>query len=390
MKKILFYLPNVTPWWFDHVIAPLIHLVAAEHEVHVMVPPLWQGTGIGGHQLRRFGEMPEISWHIVDGENHPALRDGITGHDDVVAFVRDIDPDYVLCRCADPEVIRQFPGTVRYIMEGVAPPVRTDSRAVIFTDELFEFGAMPELDAADAKRLDAAFAEIWPLFDRHVERGPAPSWREQAGVAPDRKVIALPLEYEFEDTFTGPHRAYRDNCGWIEEMAARIDDDIFLAITNHPLNDLYVDQGPVKAAVAALGDRAAIVRFDDKDTNATEAVAADCDGAILELSKSYLVYAHGGVPIARPAAFRTAAWLNAEADVGTFSGAVRAGEARPAAPDATRRWFAHHFANNVVHLRNRDLDAGEILDRLDRPTDPDRWERNIARFDQLLRKRTNA
>ncbi len=42
---VLFYLPVVTPWWFDNIVAPLIRAAASDARVSVLVPPLWRGTG---------------------------------------------------------------------------------------------------------------------------------------------------------------------------------------------------------------------------------------------------------------------------------------------------------------------------------------------------------
>jgi hypothetical protein len=390
LKRILFYLPNVTPWWFDHIVTPLIQALSAGHEVHVMVPPLWRGTGIEAPQLEKFLDRPEIAWHILDGENNPALRDGVAGQDEVIDLVRAINADYTLCRCADPDVIRLFPGNVKFIMEGVLPPFKTDSKTIIFTDQLFEYGAMPDLDPAELDRLDRGFAGSWELLGDYLARRATPDWRAGFGVARDRKVIAVPLEYEFEDTFAAPHRAFADNLAFVRETAAKVGDDIFLAFTNHPLNDLYVDMAPVEEAVAALGDCAAIVRFDDPAVNATEAVAMDCDGAILDLSKSYLVFAYFGVPMARPSSLRTAPWLNAGRDIATFADAVRTGAAQAPDPATTRRWFANHVANNAIHLRDHDLVADGLLNLLDRPSDPARWDRNLALYERILASRLDA
>lgn len=390
MTRILFYLPNVTPWWFEQIITPLVKLLARDCDVHVMVPPFWRGTGITEWHLGPFLDGPEVTWHILDDDSHPALRTSATGDGALLDLITSIDADYTLCRSADPEVMHAFPGVVRYIMEGVAPLLRNGGAPVIFPSRLFEHGAMSPLAEDQLAQLDAAFAEIWAMLGEKIARQTPPSWRIAAGVAPERKVVALALEYEFEDTFTGPHRTFVDNRGLIAHVAERLDDDIFLAITNHPLNDLYVDPAPVEALVAALGDRAAIIRSDDEAINATDLVARDCDGAIVELSKSHIVYAYFNVPMLRLASSATAPWLNAATDIDAFSAAIRDGTAQPPSIDATRRWFAHHIANSALDVADPELTSEMVIDHFRRPSNPARWDRNLARFARQLRQHEHA
>lgn len=77
--RVAFYLPVVTPWWFDNIVAPLIAVMAKDCEVHVLVPPLSNGTGIEGWQLDRFADCPPIDWHILDGGDHLDLRTSLEG-----------------------------------------------------------------------------------------------------------------------------------------------------------------------------------------------------------------------------------------------------------------------------------------------------------------------
>jgi len=123
MTRILFYLPNITPWWFDHMVAPLIRALAGEADVHVMVPPLWRSTGITGDQLAPFADGPDIQWHILDEIDPLTLRTAGSRDAALRARIDAIEADITICRCADPDVVDAFPGTVRYIMEGASHPM---------------------------------------------------------------------------------------------------------------------------------------------------------------------------------------------------------------------------------------------------------------------------
>lgn len=388
MTRILFYLPNITPWWFDHMVAPLIRALAGETDVHVMVPPLWRSTGITGDQLAPFMDGPDIQWHILDEIDPLTLRTAGSRDAALGARIHAIEADITICRCADPDVVDAFPGTVRYIMEGASHPIANGGCPVTFPTQLFEHGAMPTLSEADATALDEGFAGIWAYFEAEVRHRDVPSWRLAAGISPDRPVVAVPLEYDFEDSFTAGHQHYATNIDLIDEAAAEFGEDVFLAFTNHPLNDLYGDTAGVEARIAALGDRAAMIRSSFADIRATELVARDCDGAVVDLTKSYLAYAYFGVPFVRPTRLPTADWLNAARDVGGFAAALKAGTATPAPADATRLWFAHHIADAALDVSNRRLTADWVLDHLRQPLNPSRWAANLDQFARQLRRHT--
>lgn len=386
MTRILFYLPNVTPWWFDHMIAPLLRALAGTAELHVMVPPLWRSTGITADQLAPFGDAHGIVWHILDGDDHPEIRENGTANAELCDLVRTIDADVTLCRCADPEVIHAFPGTVRFIMEGAAHPIANGACQVTFPTRLFEHGAMPPLTAAQAARLDALFAGIWDHFEAGLRGQRVLSWRIAAGVPADRPVVAVPLEYAFEDSFTARHQHFPDNVALVDAVDAAFGPDVFIAFTNHPLNDIYGDSKAAEARIAALGAGRAALVPGAGEVRATELVARDCQAAVVDLTKSYLAYAYWGVPIARPTPLATAPWLNAARDLDAFAAALAAGTAPAPGIEDVRRWFAHHVANTALDVSNRRLAAAHVLDHIRRPFNPARWEANIDQFSAQLRR----
>ncbi|QIQ86276.1 hypothetical protein [Erythrobacter sp.] len=113
--RILFYLPATTPWWFENIIHHVIARCSEEHEVHVMVPPLWRGTGLDARHIPLLAALPEVRWHVLDGPDHPVLRSDASGIGELLELVNFIAPDLTLCRSADTATPALYPGHVRFI-----------------------------------------------------------------------------------------------------------------------------------------------------------------------------------------------------------------------------------------------------------------------------------
>ena len=141
--RTVFYLPVVTPWWFTHIVIRLIRVMARDHEVHVLVPPLWRNTGIGPEQIDLIAELPHVFWHVLDGPDHTNLRGDAAQPDDLFALIDHINPDVTLCRSADIVSPQRFPGTVRYIMEAAAPPFVTQSQCIWLAPTLQPVSFLP-------------------------------------------------------------------------------------------------------------------------------------------------------------------------------------------------------------------------------------------------------
>ena len=75
-----------------------------------MVPPLWCGTGIGPEQLPSVIAADRVEWHILDGDDHPRLRAGGDGFDDLIDLVHDIDPDLTLVPERRPRIAAPLSG----------------------------------------------------------------------------------------------------------------------------------------------------------------------------------------------------------------------------------------------------------------------------------------
>jgi hypothetical protein len=383
MTRVLFYLPVVTPWWFDNIVAPLIRTLAVDSKVHILVAPLWRNTGIGPDQIAGCSAIPNLLWHIVDDPDHRSLRTSPTDPDGLVAFVRSIAPDYVFCRSADVATPSRFPGKVVQLLEAGAPPFAFPSDRIIFQRDFLHHGAMPMLDGADRHALDATFAGAWQrMRSRFDSQPPFCLSREAAlewmGLPRDRKIVALPLEYEHEEAFTGFHGPFTRNLDLIEHLADALDDDCVLAITDHPLNYRYIDNRPVYAMIEALGDRAHLVPNAVARYWPTTLLIQNCDGLVVRDTKALYAGAFFGKPTLRLSHRPTADWIGAHDDVASFLEDVRAGRGGARIDDASR-WFAFHILHEVISPT--EISSADILDRIDMPFSGDRLRAGLARFE---------
>lgn len=384
--KVLFYLPVITPWWFDHIVEPLIRCMAAGAEVSVLAPTPWRNTGISQREIDRLADLPEVQWLIIHGEEHPSTRTAAAGSLGLADFVQDLSPDYVFCRSADFETVAGFPGTVRFIAEAGAPPFSLPAHWVSLQQGMFAHGVIPELPEQDWQQLEAAFAPIWSALRVQVTAG-LPS-REQvfaaAALRPDQPVLLLPLEYEHEENFFLAHRVgARPNHLLVKEIAERLPPGCTLAVTDHPLNTLYVDNSALSETIAALGENVVLVEGNISGHTPTMALASHADAMLLGDSKVFALAGFLGVPMLRRSRFESGSWLNAYSDLDAM---LRDLEHRHlAAPDTSGalRWFAYHLANDSFDPQDRALTPEELRSRMDRRTDPARWAAAYERLRAL-------
>lgn len=367
---VLFYLPVVTPWWFDNIVAPLIRAAARDAQVSVMVPPLWRGTGIGPAQLAACADLDSVDWYILDGDDHPRLRVSAAGEDELFALIDRIDPDITLCRSADLDSAARFPGIVRFIMEGAAPPFATDPTAAWLAETLFDHAMMPALDPTTRARLDATFRPQWDAAHARFADMDRQSLLAATGLPGDKRLIALPLEYEHPEMFFGQHNVFADNIALLDHVAEQLDDDSVLAVTNHPLNELHCDNGPLLATIAAHGGKVHLVRATGVPGDATMLLAKHCAGMVVGNSKSFGGCAFFGTPMLRLSRFRTGAWMHGYDSFATFAVALRDGTARAADPADALSWFAFHLLDRMFDPADPDLDTAVIAERIARHTAP--------------------
>ena len=392
--RILFYLPVVTPWWFANIVTGVITALAREHKVHVMVPPLWCGTGIGEAEAVHIEALPHVHWHLLDGPDHPRLRSDASDEDDLIEFVEAIAPDITLCRSADVKTPARFPGAVRFLMEGGAPPFNLGVADLALKHELFDHGFIPELAPNVAHALDGIARELWNDMTAQLDLPTRANFLAQIRLSDSgldgRRLIGLPLEYEHPESFFGQHHAYDSNADMVRALAAQLGDAAVLVVTHHPLTERHGDTGPVNAAIIEIGGRVKLLsRGGDAGTgapDATLAMARHCDGMVVGNSKSWSICAALGTPMVRLSAgqtARTAPWVNPYADVASLLRDLSAGEAKCADEALARRWFAHHILNAAFDPADPFLRAEDIIARVHNPADPDRWDHALARYRML-------
>lgn len=366
--RVLFYLPVVTPWWFDNIVEPLIRVLAPVAEVRVLAPEPWSGTGIGARELDRCADLHSVGWSLIGGETHASLRTEPADPDAIVDWVQAFAPDLVLCRSADLDTPARFPGVVRFLMEGAVPPVPLPPHWIWLTEAPFDHGLTPPLAGSEAAALRGWIAPAWPRLRTRI--GGAPDPTSGAGFR-----LCVPLDYEHEENFFVMHRRGPvPNTALICDLAASLAPGFVLDLADHPLNQLHVDRSGVAGVAAALAPAVTL-------GGPTGPLAARADGIVVGDSKAFALAALFGVPLCRLSHFGTADWLNACDDLDAFQAAIAAGEAIAPDTDAAQIWTGWHLANNIVDPHDPTLTAGDLIDHAMRPHDPARWARGMARVE---------
>lgn len=382
--RVLFYLPVITPWWFEKIIVPLLEKLVVDNEVHILAPMFWQGTGVGQPQYDLCEHMPHICWHVATDQDHISMRTKAKQAPAIIDFVRSLEPDFVLCRSADLETVRHFPGIVRHITEGGAEPLLLPVGAVHFTGQPFAHGLLPDLGDDEVARLDKLIASYWqPLLDVPEAKAEAQAaFRDWAKLPSDQPVLFLPLEYEHEENFFTIHRdGAVPNARFVEELIEQLDPRVFVAMTNHPLNELHVDNSAIEMLAATHPERLALLPGETPSgTRTTASLMRAADGVLLGDSKAFSLAAFCGTPIVRRSHFETGEWLEASKDLVSFCDALMSGSAVPPSLAKARTWFAYHAANNLISPRDQSLTGRDILERVTNPIDPNRWEKNLGVF----------
>ena len=378
--RTVFYLPVVTPWWFTHIVIRLIRVMARDHEVHVLVPPLWRNTGIGPEQIDLIAELPHVFWHVLDGPDHTNLRGDAAQPDDLFALIDHINPDVTLCRSADIVSPQRFPGTVRYIMEAAAPPFVTQSQCIWLAPTLFDYGMMPEFSPEQAAKLDTLAGPLWDQMHHALDLPPKEDFMSAHSLPDGRRIIGLPLEYEHEENFFDQHHRFAENAQMTTSIVATLDDDCVLAVTDHPLNALYGDTIALEAAITDTGGKAVLLDNDEEAGSVTLALAKHCDAMIVGNSKSWAACAAFGTPLLRLSNFATGGWVNAYHSLPEFLQDLANGNARSADPQLARRWFTFHLANCLIDPADPTLSADKIIARINTPSSLPAWTEAISRY----------
>ncbi|MEZ5737630.1 MAG: hypothetical protein R3E09_17835 [Novosphingobium sp.] len=354
--RILFYLPVVTPWWFDHMIAPMLRALHDDAELHVMVAPLWRNTGIEGHQLAPLADLGRIFWHVIDEGEPDQFRCNGSSVPGLVELVNQIDPELTLARSADFATAKQFPGTVRYIMEGAPPPFEILPMRILVEEVPFSLGVMPEDATETIDRCVTAFADIWEESDRFRHPSVGPDWRGALGLPPERPVLAVPLHYEHRENFFLMHSGFPCAVDLLRHLLETVDQDVFLALSDHPLNKLYVNRAEIHQLVHCNHDRVALCEVEDVPGGATAALAVHADAMLIDQSKSWSLAAHAATPMVRVGNSHLAGWLNAaELDDPAIRNWNGNGLAAPD-PVAAHRYFCWHLGTRVFNPNKLNLE----------------------------------
>ncbi|QQV75972.1 hypothetical protein H5J25_10250 [Sphingomonas aliaeris] len=381
---MLLYLPVVTPWWYTSIIEPIMRRLVEVADVHILAPIPWRNTGIRPEQISSCRDLPQITWHIIDDPGHTDLRFNATNvREDLLSFVRSLAPDLTLCRTADFETAYRFPGIVRFLMEVAATPFYVTPCTSMIAERPFANGVMPELGVAASRRLDDLVDSRWTEMRQHWD-ATIPDrtvLREALSISDDRPLLLMPLEYDDKENFFNDHYMSTGTCSlaMIREVAEKFAEHWHIVVTDHPLNELYVDRSKLRSAISALGRNVQLSEPTVAGIPATLAVARHANGMVLGNSKSFGLGALFSVPMVRRSAFASADWLACDTDLDRFEPLARTGKtAAPSQSDA-RRWFAYHLANEAFDPTDPDLSGDDLVDRMTRAVNPDRWDAGMAR-----------
>jgi hypothetical protein len=380
--KILFYLPLARNWMLDHVLEPMIAKLASVAEVHILIASVWIDRRSTSDIFQSIASHPNIIWHpltLACDELDAFDMDGPTPA--VIELVGSIAPDYCLCRSANPSLPDHFPAPTKYIMEAGAPPFRIPRNYVSLQPQIFDHGLIPDLPLGMQDALMTMISPFWTALE--AERAPDPLWLQRHALPTDKKIIAVPLEYDHPDNLFGIHRSIRSNIDFVAGLLDRVNTSLFLAVTDHPLNKDLVDRCELRAMLEAQHGKARLLSPADGSHDITSTLVQHADGMIVSDSKSFAATAFYGKPLLRISKFASGRWLNAYADLGKFVADLGADCAEAPARSDAMLWFAHYLAAQVFAPGDAAVTGDELLERVVGIKNPDRWAKGIARMKLL-------
>jgi hypothetical protein len=380
--KILFYLPLARNWMLENVLEPMIAKLAPVAEVHIVIASAWMDARAASDCFRAIVSHRNVIWHpmmLNESERDTFDVDGPTA--EVVDVVNAIAPDHCLCRSANPTLPQHFPGQVNYIMEASAPPFQIPRHWISLQPQIFDHGFVPNLPSHQQEALVTMISPVWEAIESGRVRNQ--TWLQRHALPDDRKVIALPLEYDHPDNLFQIHRDIRPNSALVARLLDSVDAPLFLAVSNHPLNIHLIDQRKLRATIRAQSDKARLLSRPTKSGDMTSVLTQHADGMIVGNSKSFAAAAFFGKPILRVSKFSSGPWLQAYSDLDKFAADLSAGRATaPARSDAVL-WFAHYLAAQAFGPRDADVTSCELLERIAGVPNPHRWDEKMARVKQF-------
>lgn len=362
--RILFYLPVVTPWWFREIIVPImraLHNGAAPTELHVMIAPLWRNTGAEANDLLAAADLDAVHWHVIDEGDPDQFRVSGAEVPGLLNLVHAIAPDLTLARSADFAISSQFPGVVRYVMEAAASPFAYQRHYVVLEEEPFAPALVPAWATAQADAYAECLRRVRPLVEQCRPLAAPAVLRATLGLPGDRRVIAVPLQYEHPENYFLLHSRFPDALILLDRLLAEVPGDVVLAVTDHPLNRMYGDQPDHPLYVDRRAVKELIARHPGRIVDCTAWRAADmlaiCADAMLnDLSKSWTLSAFFGTPLVNIGARPAAEWLNALADLEALPAALASGPLARADPIEAWRWFGWHLGARLAEPDTLTLD----------------------------------
>lgn len=382
LMKVLFYLPLARKWMLENVLEPMIAKLAPVADVHVIMSSAWIDARAANDGFRAIVSHQKVSWHPItlkESERDTFDIDGPSS--DVVDLVRAIAPDHCLCRSANSTLPQHFPGQVRYIMEASAPPFQIPRHWISLQPQIFDHGIVPNLPSHLKETLVAMISPIWEAIES--ERVRDSTWLRQHGLPDDRKIIALPLEYDHPDNLFQIHRDIRPNADLVARILDRIDVPLFLAVSDHPLNIELVSEPILRATISAQSDKAHLLSPSTISGDMTSALTQHADGMIVGNSKSFAAAAFYGKPLLRISNFSSGPWLHAYSDLDKFTADLSADCATAPARRDAMLWFAHYLATQAFAPRDADVTSAELLERIADVPNPNLWVEKMARVKQF-------
>lgn len=375
--RILFYLPVASRTWLTDTGLPLIERAARDADVHVIVPHFWMGTGVSAPDFEELAQKSGAIWHHYGVEDHHELRMNARSPQQLLRLVRAIAPDYVLCRSADIETPRAFPGKIFFLMEGDYPPMPPAGRIRLTGFSIFDHGMLPPLDKGSKETLHKAVSSIG-LAVAGAARSDADARSEFLAafdLPATRPIIGMPLEHDGPDNFFMHHAPTPENAAFVRQVLTQLSDEPVLALTLHPAQ--RNDPQAVKAVAELSGARVRILQTPD-GSDLTPMLARHCDALLFRDSKSIIWAGLFGKPIFRQSRFATASWLNPHATLGSLEASLGNSPPETRSEDALL-WLGFHLANQAFDPADADLCLMERIECAERPSSPEIWARNLDR-----------
>ena len=376
--RILFYLPLARRWMQENVVDPMIAKLSAVAEVHVMLPPALLEKYSGSETTPAPTWRGGVKWHAFDDHHDLDSIDTAGPPSDVLELVRAINPDYCLCRSANNSLPAQLPGNVSFIMEASAPPFAVPKRWITLQPQIFYHGYIPDFSAQERIALTNLILPAWTNIEKNNAYDP--SWRALNDLPSDRKIVALPLEYDHPDNLFSVHRSVRPNHRLVAGLADQISPPLFLAITDHPLNEKFVNNSELLRTLGQLKHVARLLTSGGMAGDGTTQLVRHADGMIVSDSKSFAAAAFFGRPILRISKFESGSWLQVYDEFDQFAMDVSSNRCRAANRADAIVWFAFYLANQAFRPSDDEVDGTEILSRIAQPVDPERWPGAFERW----------